>query len=168
MNLFRNNQFTINIDRIIEIILLLILTIVTLNLYKEVKQVEKITNHFTIKIPPTYQELVNKEPLDGIMEALIAFDVPCKQVVYQQAMIESGRFQSKNAIENNNYLGIMYNGKLRHFDNWVDCILYYKLVVSSRYTGKDRDNEAYYQFLTDIKYAEDTAYISKLRSIEFY
>ena len=52
------------------------------------------------------------------------------------------------------------------FDHWVDGIIAYKEMVQYKYKGDSgKPSDDYYNFLSDIRYAEDPDYISKVKEI---
>lgn len=82
------------------------------------------------------------------------------EVVYAQALLESGRFDSSLYREHSNMLGL-YNSYKREyfrFEHWTDCLVAYRDMVQYKYTDGD-----YYEFLRDLPYAEDKDYIHKVK-----
>lgn len=108
-------------------------------------------------------DFFSKSPQEGLMEALEYYGVEHSQIVYAQAVLETGHFKSDLCLNNNNLFGL-YNSK-RHkyhtFDHWKDCVIAYKDFIQHRY----KPPNDYYKFLLDIRYAKDPNYISKLKGI---
>lgn len=108
-------------------------------------------------------EFYNKTPEDGLMEALEYFDIKHKEIVYAQAVLETGSFTSYNCKHRNNLFGL-YNsrkGEYFSFNHWVDCVIAYKIYIQRRYNGK----ENYYAFLDRIGYAEAKHYNQALQHL---
>lgn len=108
---------------------------------------------------------LSQELNDSILYlALVHYEIKEPKVVLAQAKLESGNYTSYLFKRNNNFLGL-YNSRKRQyfeFDHWSECILAYKSMIEYKY----KDGEDYYQFLDRIKYAEDPAYLDKVRKIE--
>ena len=105
----------------------------------------------------------SKSPQDGLMEALIHYDVKYPHIVYAQAIIETGNFKSSLCLNQNNLFGL-YNssrGRYHRFDHWAESVIAYKDFIQYRY----KPPEDYYKFLQRIGYAEDPNYISKLKKV---
>ena len=109
------------------------------------------------------QDFHSKSPEDGLMEALIYYEVQHPQIVYAQAIIETGNFKSSLCLNQNNLFGL-YNsskGRYHRFDHWTESVIAYKDFIQYRY----KPPEDYYKFLQRIGYAEDPNYISKLKKV---
>ena len=105
----------------------------------------------------------SKLPQDGLMEALIYYDIKYPHIVYAQALIETGNFKSDLCLSDNNLFGL-YNskrGKYHRFDHWTESVIAYKDFIQYRY----KPPEDYYKFLQRIGYAKDSNYISKLKEV---
>lgn len=127
---------------------------------KNNKQIEKEM----IEIVPDSLDLslldLNK---DNFMFVCDYYDIAEPEVVYAQAQLESGRFTSKVFRDKNNFLGL-YNSRAKEyytFNHWTHCLKGYKDYVQSKWDGKCN----YYTFLERLPYAEDPAYISKIKRI---
>ena len=122
------------------------------------KPPEVIVNTFEYK-----QHFHSKLPQDGLMEALIYYDVKYPHIVYAQAVIETGNFKSNLCLNDNNLFGL-YNsnkGKYHSFNHWTESVIAYKDFIQYKY----KPSEDYYEFLQRIGYAEDADYISKLKKV---
>ena len=108
-------------------------------------------------------DFFNKLPQEGLMEALEYYEIKHPQIVYAQAILETGHFKSDLCLNNNNLFGL-YNskrGKYHKFDHWTESVIAYKDFIQYKY----KPPEDYYKFLQRIGYAEDSNYISKLKGI---
>ena len=95
---------------------------------------------------------------DGLKKELNKIGIKHSNIVYAQARLETGNFKSKYFLERNNLFGFRNKTGYMKFNNWKDCCYYYKEWQSKRYEKGD-----YYQFLLNIRYAEDSMYIEKLK-----
>ena len=107
--------------------------------------------------------LLSEAPDDYLMEALEYYNVKHKNIVYAQAILETGHFQSKVCKEYNNLFGLYssYKGDYYKFDHWSESVVAYINYIQYRYKPPDD----YYQFLINIGYAEDPQYVEKLKNI---
>ena len=123
----------------------------------EIKVVLHINNK---EIQPDF---FNKLPQEGLMEALEYYEIKHPQIVYAQAVLETGHFKSDLCLNGNNLFGLYDSKNHRYytFDHWKDCIIAYKEMIQYKY--KDDDN--YLNFLKEIGYAEDSEYICKLKEL---
>ena len=113
-------------------------------------------------------DFFSKLPQEGLMEALEHYGVKHPQIVYAQAILETGHFKSDLCLNGNNLFGLYNSKKHRYytFDHWKDCVIAYKEMVQYKYKGdNDKPPNDYYKFLSDIGYAEDAQYIQKLKDI---
>ena len=113
-------------------------------------------------------DFFSKSPQEGLMEALEYYEVKHPQIVYAQAILETGHFKSDLCLNSNNLFGLYNSKKHRYytFDHWKDCVIAYKEMVQYKYKGdNDKPPNDYYKFLSDIGYAEDVQYIQKLKDI---
>ena len=84
-------------------------------------------------------------------------------IVYAQAILETGHFKSVGCLEHNNLFGL-YNSKTKRyyrFNHWSESVIAYREWIQRRY----KPPEDYYRFLSRIRYASDTTYIVKLKQI---
>jgi len=75
-------------------------------------------------------------------------------IVYAQCRLETGNL---HYIHNNNLFGFTSN-KYIQFNDWKESIKFYK-----QWQVKYYNDNNYYEFLKDIKYASDKEYITKLK-----
>ena len=131
------------------------------------------SDHYKGDSPPDYQvldvvkleqpEFLLKSPEEGLIEALDYYDVEHPNIVYAQAILETGHFRSRVCREYNNLFGL-YNSRTKDyykFDHWSESVVAYLNFIQYRYKSPND----YYKFLSDIGYAEDPEYINKLKRI---
>lgn len=107
--------------------------------------------------PPSF---MHKSPKDGLWEALEYYHIHHKEIVYAQAILETGHFKSGGCRKGHNLFGL--RGKHYHrYKHWSESVKAYKEKIQNRY----RPGEDYYKFLKRIHYAEDPNYINLLKSI---
>lgn len=94
------------------------------------------------------------------MEALEYYNIHHKEIVYAQAILETGNFKSNGCLIKNNLFGIMKGNKLRTFNHWSESVLMYKDKIQSRH----RQGEDYYLFLKRIGYSTNPNYINILKT----
>lgn len=110
---------------------------------------------------------------DSVKWAIHASNIEHPDIVYAQAILETGYFTSQVFCENNNLFGMklpksrdtMATGEnLNHatFSTWLSSIEDYKLWQDSFASGKTR--EEYFKYLGDV-YAGDDTYVKKLKQI---
>lgn len=129
--------------------------------YTHVPEVEYVPTD-TIEEPA----FLSLSPEEGLMEALIYHEVEYPEIVYAQAILETGHFKSKQCIEGNNLFGL-YNSKTNKyhsFNHWEESVIAYKNWIQYRWANQ----EDYYYFLQRIGYAEDPQYINKLKRVVKY
>lgn len=103
-------------------------------------------------------------PEEGLIEALDYYNVQHPNIVYAQALLETGYFKSNVCKTYNNLFGL-YNSRTKDyykFEHWSESVIAYLSYIQYRYNP----NKDYYQFLSDINYAEDPEYINKLKRLE--
>lgn len=114
----------------------------------------------TITSVPVFMEKPAKE---GLKEALTYYNIQHSDIVYAQAILETGYFKSVGRLKHNNLFGL-YNSKAKRycrFNHWSESVIAYKEWIQRRY----KPPEDYYKFLSRIGYASDPTYISKLKQI---
>jgi len=85
------------------------------------------------------------------------------EIVFRQAILETGWFTSEYFLKRNNLFGFRSNGEYFKFNSWQESVNYYLKWQEERY--KD-DKEDYYHFLVRIKYASSKEYVSTLKRIK--
>ena len=127
------------------------------NLEREVNYTEIVVeSHLKEHHPDTSFFL--DSPKEGLMDALLYYEIPHPDIVYAQAILETGWFTS---CSHNNLFGLSPGGKHKKYNHWKESVQAYKKYISSKYDG----NEDYFVFLERIKYAEDPKYTFKLKQI---
>lgn len=108
-------------------------------------------------------DFFSKSPQEGLMEALEYYGVKHPQIVYAQAVLETGYFKSDLCLNGNNLFGLYDSKNHRYytFDHWCDSIVAYLNCVQYKY----KPPNDYYGFLLEIGYAGDAQYIQKLKRI---
>lgn len=117
-----------------------------------------------ILLPEDPYYVIDEVDEDILYRTLVHYEFPNPSVITAQAVLESGNFTSKLCHDKNNLFGL-YNSKKKQyyeFDSWISCVFAYKDFILNKY----KDGENYYKFLHRINYAEDPAYIEKLKRIE--
>lgn len=120
-----------------------------------------------------YAKNVNISLEDSIFQSIISNDIEHPDIVYAQAILETGYFTSKIFVENNNLFGMKMpkrretfaiNEKNNHaaFESWYDSIQDYKIWQSTYASNKSRDE--YFDYL-EKHYSEDKQYVKKLKRI---
>lgn len=106
----------------------------------------------------------NQSPEEGLIEALEYYNVQFPQIVYAQALLETGHFTSSVCKKYNNLFGL-YNSEIKDyysFEHWSDSVKAYRDCVQYKYKG----NTNYYTFLVNLPYAMDPNYINKIKQLE--
>lgn len=103
-------------------------------------------------------------PEDGLMEALDYYGIQCPEIVYAQAVIESGSFKSRLSVYGGNLFGLFNSktGRYYRYSHWTESIRDYRDKIQSRWNP---DKEDYYRFLERIGYASDSLYTKKLKNV---
>lgn len=106
---------------------------------------------------------LEKSAKEGLKEALRHYDIVCPEIVYAQAVLETGHFKSVGCLRHHNLFGLYDNKAKRYcrFNHWSESVVAYREWIQKRY----KPPEDYYKFLSRIGYASDPTYISKLKQI---
>lgn len=134
-----------------------------------------LSDHFESNSLPVYQVkdivrleqpefLLSEEPDSALLvEALKYYDVKHPEIVYAQAILETGHFKSRVCKEYNNLFGLYDSkrGEYYKFNHWSESVVGYLNYIQNRY----HPSNDYYIFLKDIGYAEDSMYVHKLKGI---
>jgi uncharacterized FlgJ-related protein len=108
------------------------------------------------------------------IDYLRSINIKFPEIVYAQAVLETGNFKSKIFNTNNNLFGMkeatkrptMAKGtELEHayYDNWKESVIDYAL-YQARYLSSIRSESQYYEYL-EANYAEDPEYINKIKNV---
>ena len=109
-----------------------------------------------------HQAFLDKSPKEGLKEALDYYNIEHADIVYAQAVLETGNFKSTNCIKYNNLFGL-YNSKKKEYfkySHWSQSVEAYRKYIQSKYKSGN-----YYDFLANLGYAEDSTYIYKVKEI---
>lgn len=131
--------------------------------YVKISKPPKIKTKKVHVIKHSKPKFFSQSPEEGLMEALKYYGVKHPEIVYAQAVFETGNFKSNLCLEKNNLFGL-YNSKTKRyyrFNHWSESIESYVNNIQDRY----RPPNNYYKFLSDIGYAEDPNYIKKIKKI---
>lgn len=98
----------------------------------------------------------------SLLNELKANGIAHPKIVLAQAKLETGNYTSKVCLTHNNLFGLRKSdGSYYKFNHWKESVKAYKDFVQYKYQPPNN----YYQFLADIGYAEDGAYIEKVKEI---
>lgn len=107
--------------------------------------------------------LMSDNPEKDLPQVLNYYGVMHPDIVRAQAILETGYYRSKVFKKYNNLFGLYdsKNGDYFRFNHWSESVVAYISMIQYRYKPPDD----YYHFLQDIGYAEDSLYVSKVKSI---
>ena len=100
---------------------------------------------------------------NNLKKAINYYGLLYPEVVFSQAILETGRFRSPIFKKYNNLFGL-YNSKKKDyfkFDHWSESVKAYKDYVQRKYNPPS----CYYEFLEELPYAEDPLYLFKVKQI---
>jgi len=103
---------------------------------------------------------------DEVLKELKKQNVKHPEIVLAQSILETGWYKCKSCSRDQNNLFGLYNSKTHQYfsyNKWEDSIGGYLRGIQYRYNTNIHKN--YYEFLTNIGYAEDPDYINKLKLI---
>lgn len=99
----------------------------------------------------------------NLMDELIAQDVKFPYIVLAQAILETGHFKSHACLQLNNLFGLKQsNGVYMSFGHWTESVAAYKKYIQK---WEEDAPDDYYQYLSDMGYATDKDYISKVKQL---
>ena len=136
----------------------------------QIKNIVLATKDKPIPVIEVADTIINEQPKffsqtpkEGLEEALSYYGLEHKDIVYAQAVLETGHFKSKVYLNYNNLFGLYdsRNKDYYKFNHWTESIVAYKEWIQKKYQPPDN----YYAFLEEINYANDAEYISTLKSI---
>ena len=136
----------------------------------QIKNIVLATKDKPIPVIEVADTIINEQPKfffqtpkEGLEEALSYYGLKHKDIVYAQAVLETGHFKSKVCLKYNNLFGL-YNSKEKRyckFKHWTESVVAYKEWIQKKYQPPNN----YYAFLEEMNYASDKEYISTLKSI---
>ena len=121
---------------------------------------KSITTSDNITLRPKFMD---QTPKEGLRDALEYYGIHHPDIVYAQAILETGHFKSVGCLKHNNLFGL-YNSRAKRyhrFEHWTESVVAYKKWIQRRY----KPPADYYTFLKRIGYATDPQYIQKLKII---
>ena len=143
---------------------------VVILLLLQIKNIVLATKDKPIPVIEVADTIINEQPKffsqtpkEGLEEALSYYGLEYKDIVYAQAVLETGHFTSRVCLEYNNLFGL-YDSKNKDyykFNHWVESIVAYKECIQKKYQPPNN----YYTFLEEINYAEDENYTKLLKEI---
>ncbi len=100
--------------------------------------------------------------IENVRALLIKEGVQHADIVLRQAIQETGWFKCEHcSLNKNNIFGFYYKKKYIAYDNWKECVKYYKRWQDRHYKGGD-----YYAFLKKVGFATDPNYVKRLKAIK--
>ncbi len=150
----------------IRVVLAMVVCVVGVALLHRLEDKPPSPSYSAITTPDTMDLLpvfMSKSADEGLAEALEYYDIHHPDIVYAQALIETGHFTSVGCVRHNNLFGL-YNSRAKRycrFNHWSESVIAYKEWIQRRY----KPPEDYYKFLARIRYASDPQYIQKLKQI---
>jgi hypothetical protein len=111
---------------------------------------------------------------DSLIEMVIDLGIKFPYIPYAQSKLETGNWKSSVFIENHNLFGMKEatrrvstakgsNKGHAYYDTWRESVYDYAF-YQCRYLGNIKTESEYFQYLS-ATYAEDTAYVDKLKRI---
>ena len=136
----------------------------------QIKNIVLATKDKPIPVIEVADTIINEQPKffsqtpkEGLEEALSYYGLEHKDIVYAQAVLETGHFKSKVCLKYNNLFGL-YNSKEKRyckFKHWTESVVAYKEWIQNKYQPPNN----YYAFLEEINYAERKSYTRLLKEI---
>lgn len=119
-------------------------------------------------------EKQNEFTPDKLKEYILELNIRFPHIVYAQSKLETGNYQSKIFLANNNLFGMKVAKKRpttnkgeenghAYYLNWRESVVDYAF-FQAQYLSKIKTENEYFQYLS-ANYAEDTNYISKVKYI---
>lgn len=111
---------------------------------------------------------------DKLIEMMIELGVKFPHIPYAQSKLETGKWKSSMFLENHNLFGMKQatrrvstakgtNKGHAYYDTWRESVYDYAF-YQCRYLGNIKTENEYFQYLA-ATYAEDTAYVDKLKKM---
>ena len=116
-------------------------------------------------IKTEYYDSVLELSIDNIQNYLCKIGVKKEHIsiITSQVILETGWLQSEVCLDYNNLCGLYNTSKsdFYNFNTWQESLDMYYTNIYLKYN----DTICYYEFLENWGYAEDSLYISKLKSV---
>jgi hypothetical protein len=124
-----------------------------------------------------FEFIYHKISYSSLYKEILKLDLLFPDVVFAQALLESGHFSSEVFKSENNLFGMKYprqrattslkKGKTGYanYIHWTQSVHDYKLWQTNMISGEENINKEQYLRLLGRVYAEDKKYILKLKSI---
>lgn len=131
------------------------------------KRIILISTIFVFSSFTSYEkQLLTKE---CVYEYIVECKIKHPDIVYKQALLETGYLTSYNYRKRNNLFGFRHPKYVTNtnkygyfiFSDPYESVRYYKLWQDKKYKGGN-----YYLFLKTVGYAEDSLYIYKLKKLK--
>lgn len=115
-----------------------------------------------ISTPVSSEEVIDSSfTIENVWKEINKDSILYPEIVFRQFLWETGWGKSSLCLNRNNLFGFRSTGGYMRFNTWQESVAYYKRWQQRKYQGGD-----YYQFLIDIKYAEDGFhYVNCLKSL---
>lgn len=112
---------------------------------------------FSAKVGNTGNEMLR----DSIYSVMDEYGIHHKEIVYAQAILETGHFKANIFTKKNNLFGLQSKKGYYSFKHWSESVKMYKEKIQSRY----KNDEDYYHFLKRIHYATNLNYTKLLKKL---
>lgn len=99
----------------------------------------------------------------NVYQMIVQEQILHPKIVLKQSILETGWFKSDYCKNRNNLFGFRNSQGYMSFNSPSESVSFYKQWQTLWYSPIKGD---YYKFLSDIKYAEDSTYIDKLKQIQ--
>jgi len=152
---------------------LLLTLLINTALSYQLSEVKYITEETKAIIIRESQKELEFSP-EKLKAYILDLNIRFPHIVYAQARLETGNFQSHIFLNNNNIFGMRQARKRpttnkgeenghAYFNSWQESVLDYAM-YSAAYLSKISSEEQYFYYLGS-NYAEDPNYVSKLKEI---
>jgi len=101
----------------------------------------------------------------NLKQEIIRQEILFPEIVLKQAKLETNNFKSNVFLSKNNLFGFQNDFKIYEFDNWIECVNFYKILQDRYYKGSRTDENEYYKWLKSHKFAFDGRYNEKLKKM---
>lgn len=175
--IYKFNEKTLKYDNITKRAILVIAAILILSSLVTVLFLVTRVNDIRFITQETKQIIIKQEnefTPEKLKAYILELNIRFPHIVYAQALLESGEFNSHIFKENNNFFGMKVARKRpttaneeenghAFYNSWKDCVVDYALYQAA-YLNDLRSEAEYFEYLRQ-NYAEDTGYVDKLKKI---